>query len=176
MSKFKGEDQWGGYYNMTGFEAKGICFWCGNPVKNRRFCNDNCQNAYHNHFIWEYARNWCLARADYKCEKCGIKPLQYPISQQVTTSEIDELLSEYPKMLWSRAYAVIDKEYRNNYKYEIKRYRHSQLEAHHIIPLKGDRRYINKLNRPENLICLCNKCHSHINSKIIIENQGGKNL
>lgn len=176
--KIKGEDQWGQFYDMTGHEAKGFCFWCGKrsgkpnafiPIFHKRYCNDECRNNYYKHFIWKYASAWCLERAGYKCEKCGIKPLKQPIRQEVTTAEVGELLSEYPKMLWSRAYTAIDKEYRSKYDYETKKYKDSQLEAHHIDPLKGDRRYINKKNHPKNLICLCSRCHSHINRKVTDE-------
>mgnify|MGYP001356903944 CR=1 FL=1 len=166
MASYKGKDQWGYFYNMTGYEAKGFCFWCGKQTGHKRFCNEECKENYHRHFVWENARNWCLARAGNKCEKCGIKPLQSPKMQGVTRAEVAELMSEYPKMLFSRAYASINKEYQNKYDYETKKYRYSQLEAHHIDPLNGDKRHINIKNRPENLICLCNKCHSHINSKV----------
>jgi len=33
------------------------------------------------------------------------------------------------------------------------------LQVHHIVPLNGSDRIINALNKPENLIVLCKKCH-----------------
>lgn len=35
----------------------------------------------------------------------------------------------------------------------------TRLEIHHIDPLNGEKKNWNKKNRPENLICLCHKCH-----------------
>ncbi|MDP2364571.1 MAG: HNH endonuclease signature motif containing protein [Ignavibacteria bacterium] len=35
----------------------------------------------------------------------------------------------------------------------------TMLEVHHIIPIGGEQRYWNRKNVPENLICLCYKCH-----------------
>lgn len=115
---------------MTGHEAKGFCFLCGKSVKNRRFCDKQCQNNYQNHFIWKFASAWCIERADNKCEKCGV-----------------EQNCGYDYEGWDGDFGT-------------------RLEAHHIDPLNNEYRHYNKKNRPENLICLCNRCHSHINSQI----------
>ncbi|MDD5288426.1 MAG: HNH endonuclease signature motif containing protein [Dehalococcoidales bacterium] len=34
-----------------------------------------------------------------------------------------------------------------------------RLQVHHLVPLKGSNRIISVLNKPENLIVLCKKCH-----------------
>ena len=115
---------------MTGHEEKGFCFWCGLTCGHKRFCNTDCKTNYHRHFVWENARNWCLKRADYKCEKCGVKQNYYGWSgdPEAATGDFG-----------------------------------TRLEAHHIEPLNNEYRHYNKKNRPENLICLCNRCHSRIN-------------
>ncbi len=40
-----------------------------------------------------------------------------------------------------------------------------RLHVHHIVPLKGSDRMVNLLNKPDNLVVLCKKCHRkyHIN-------------
>lgn len=39
------------------------------------------------------------------------------------------------------------------------------LVVHHIMPLNGSPRIVNALNRPDNLIVLCRKCHGIEHSK-----------
>jgi len=116
--KKKNRDRWGRYFNLSGYEEKGHCFWCGKELKksNKRYCDDECHCEYLNHFLWSYARIWCLKRHHNTCQICG--------SQET-------------------------------------------LDVHHIIPV-GDSGYgWNVLNRPENLITLCKRCHGKVRAKII---------
>ena len=38
------------------------------------------------------------------------------------------------------------------------------LEVHHIVPLKGERRYFSAYNLPWNLIALCHYCHMEVHA------------
>ena len=79
-----GEDGYGTYFNMTGFEAPGRCFWCGAELKGgRRYCPGHgklYREAYH----WSSARTACYRRhnlhssryyrdAIYFCDDCGFE-------------------------------------------------------------------------------------------------------
>jgi len=45
----------------------------------------------------------------------------------------------------------------------------TRLEVHHIDPMNGKDRTWNKKNIPENLICLCHKCHWQKHNEIFAE-------
>lgn len=47
----------------------------------------------------------------------------------------------------------------------------SSLEIHHIIPLNGQDRNWNKLNEPDNLLCLCHDCHMQVHRATQKENK-----
>jgi 5-methylcytosine-specific restriction endonuclease McrA len=40
--------------------------------------------------------------------------------------------------------------------------RRTNLEVHHIVPLKGETRYFSAFNLPWNLIILCHDCHTNL--------------
>jgi|GEM_PF-1887457 len=67
-----GVDQYGRYYNMTGYECPGRCFWCGlETPSHRRYCqNRKCGATYKRHYRWQEARNWCRERYETKCGEC----------------------------------------------------------------------------------------------------------
>ena len=70
-----GIDPYGKYYNMTGYECVGRCFWCGEEkLKHRRYCqNRKCGAEYKRHFRWQEARDWCRKRYETKCGECGVE-------------------------------------------------------------------------------------------------------
>ncbi len=72
-----GEDSFGTYHVITGFEGTGGCFWCGESLndKRRRFCGHRSGHwtLYANHFYWTYARSACLNQYEYRCANCGGK-------------------------------------------------------------------------------------------------------
>ncbi len=76
VSGVEGKDQWGLFYNLSGLEAKGHCFWCGS-VEYRgkklrgRYCSSSHLWAYKRHFNWPFARDWCWIRYASQCGLCG---------------------------------------------------------------------------------------------------------
>lgn len=64
-------DRWGNYYNLTGFEAPGHCFWCGVEVKNRRYCCPVHSYDYAVHFRWPESSSAALKKAGGKCADCA---------------------------------------------------------------------------------------------------------
>ena len=36
------------------------------------------------------------------------------------------------------------------------------MEAHHLIPMEFQHRFIDSIDREENIICLCSRCHNEI--------------
>lgn len=65
-----GKDQWGYFYKMTGLEAKGSCFWCGESTRGR-YCCESHRLRYLCHFNWNMARDWCWRRYASQCGLCG---------------------------------------------------------------------------------------------------------
>lgn len=53
-----GEDKWGKFYNFTGNEAIGHCFWCGKNSGYWRYCKGHNQ-LYRSNYSWNYARLQC---------------------------------------------------------------------------------------------------------------------
>ena len=107
-AKGEGIDQWGTFYDLSGHEAEGYCFWCGKPVLRQRYCCKEHQEFYLKHYSWREATFFCYERYNNQCADCG---------------------------------------------------KTDDLRVHHIIPLNGDLRTWNYLNRPENLVLLCQNCH-----------------
>jgi 5-methylcytosine-specific restriction endonuclease McrA len=66
----KGKDRFSIYYDMTGFEEIGKCFWCGSDVKHKRYCGEEHRNLYHKTFMWSYASGACLSTQKV-CQDCG---------------------------------------------------------------------------------------------------------
>jgi hypothetical protein len=65
----------------TGYEGKGICYWCGGELKSKRqksFCSNEHRKEYYRHFDWATASKWCKQRANYKCQDCGIDASKIP--------------------------------------------------------------------------------------------------
>jgi 5-methylcytosine-specific restriction endonuclease McrA len=63
-------------YICTGFEHRGICFWCGSPLINQiqdNYCSRNCFTEYHRHFHYRASYSWAYARANHECQLCGNK-------------------------------------------------------------------------------------------------------
>ncbi len=60
------------YTVLTGFEGRGVCFWCGGELKGKlkRYCRGHMQ-LYYQHFEWQSASGGALRRADFRCENCG---------------------------------------------------------------------------------------------------------
>ena len=117
----KRQDRWGYYYDMTGHEAPGCCFWCGKKTK-YRYCCEEHGTLYRNNYMWTFASMSCIERykvkteysLQYRCHDCG---------KQDT---------------WGFG---------------------ENFDVHHIIPLDGDYRHINRLNHQQNLVLLCKDCH-----------------
>ena len=66
----------------TGHEGKGVCFWCGGELKNKRqksFCCTEHREEYYRHFDWATASAWCKKRANHKCQECGIDERNIPM-------------------------------------------------------------------------------------------------
>lgn len=68
-------DRWGPYKPLSGHEVPGQCWWCGTPVKNRRYCSQHCRDSYRDTFNWGFAVEAALKRAQYRCQDC---PLEVP--------------------------------------------------------------------------------------------------
>jgi len=146
-------DRWGKYLILSGNESPDTCFWCGKPCKNR-YCSDDCKSNYYLHFFWRDARYWCLKRADHKCEKCGTEQLFFSGGYYKLSKKVNGEWVEYTEHDYSGDITKAD----------------TVLHVHHIKPTNGGRRDWSVLNRPENLMCLCRKCHRQIESRV----DGGK--
>ena len=61
------------YLVLTGWEIEGRCFWCGEELhrKGKRYCRGHMK-LYYRHFMWSYARPWCIERQEGLCANCGI--------------------------------------------------------------------------------------------------------
>ena len=61
------------YLVLTGWEGTGRCFWCGGPLKGKlkRYCYGHMR-IYYQHFMWSYARPWCIERQKGLCANCGL--------------------------------------------------------------------------------------------------------
>jgi len=104
------------YLVLTGWEGTGKCFWCGGELKGKlkRYCRGHMR-IYYQHFMWSYARPWCIERQNGLCANCG------------------------------RDCGG--------------RYAGSDIEVHHIVPLKGSTRWLSAYNLPWNLMGFCHQCH-----------------
>jgi 5-methylcytosine-specific restriction endonuclease McrA len=72
----KGSDRWGDFFNLSGNEANGHCFWCGAETK-RRYCSKQHAYLYLTYYRWSEAcgnvhrRIYDPVRKACVCEKCG---------------------------------------------------------------------------------------------------------
>jgi len=94
-----------------------------------RYCSPECKHRYWMYYFWKYARDWCVERAGKKCEICGGEPKCWVISAY--DGSLDGDLTQ----------------------------KDTRLEVHHITPIAGEQRIWSALNHPDNLVCLCRKCH-----------------
>ena len=73
---YQGRDNYGWYYNFTGHETRGHCFWCGENVKGR-YCSPQHKYLYLTFYhrneavINVYHRIYDPIRRAYICENCG---------------------------------------------------------------------------------------------------------
>ncbi len=70
VPELEGVDQWGKFYDLTGHEAKGLCFWCGSENRGRYCCNSH-KLQYLRNFNWTMARDWCWGRYASQCGMCS---------------------------------------------------------------------------------------------------------
>lgn len=71
-----GEDRYGTFYNMTGHEREGHCFFCGKRVKGgRRYCCADHRDKYRRSYCWHEAVIYCFQRYHNKCAHCDGKYL-----------------------------------------------------------------------------------------------------
>lgn len=66
----------------TGHEGKGVCYWCGGELKNKRqksFCSNEHRQEYYRHFDWATASKWARQRAHYCCQDCGKHERDIPL-------------------------------------------------------------------------------------------------
>jgi len=72
-SRPAGIDRFGKFYKMTGFEEVGYCFWCGLPIKKRRYCCEDHRLKYLQKFYLPESSYFVLRSQEYKCIDCGIE-------------------------------------------------------------------------------------------------------
>jgi hypothetical protein len=159
------KDRWGNYKLLTGLESTETCFWCGARTW-KRYCSKECQTHYLNNFSWLFASAWCLERYHNKCGDCGTKKVIYD----------QDIKCEYSESIGS-GYCNNECGYRGRRekcfivdglctKYASDEVQlNTKMEVHHIDPMCGEDRGWSVKNRPENLICLCHKCHKEWNKK-----------
>ena len=136
----QGNDTYGNFTIVTGFEGTGGCFWCGKELpegRHRRYCPErshkdfiSCYRLYQNFFAWPDASSWCLRRYEHRCAFCG------------------------------KEEEIIEDGFRHGY--------HSNLEVHHIFPLKGKPRVISPYNVQWNLLPLCHEHHQIVHALLRI--------
>lgn len=134
--------------SITGFEHNDsrLCWWCGGalPKRRRHWCCEEHMHEYERHYIWTYARDWCLKRYGNRCANCGARYIHistwpyYSVHNQVRYGETEPYAPS--SCLFTR----------------------NGLQAHHIVPLDGEYRVVNALNHPDNLIALCTVCHGEV--------------
>ena len=81
----EGVDQWGKFYNLTGLEAVGRCFWCGIETR-RRYCCNFHQVYYLRTYCWPDARRWCWKRYANQCGMCRKSRKEWKADQKILWS------------------------------------------------------------------------------------------
>lgn len=90
-SRVDGKDQWGLFYEMTGCEAIGACFWCGKTPIRGRYCTERHGLMYKRHFNWAFARDWCWIRYANHCGLCDAGKIENPIDWRWRTLEVHHI-------------------------------------------------------------------------------------
>lgn len=57
----KGKDRYGYYFDFTGNEEEGSCFWCAAETK-YRYCSEEHGQFYRKHYNWLHASRACIDR------------------------------------------------------------------------------------------------------------------
>ena len=73
MTGDRQHDRFGPYALMTGHEGTGRCWWCGGEFSDkryRRYCCQDCADAYGGQFSWPIASARAIRVHPY-CEDCG---------------------------------------------------------------------------------------------------------
>ena len=126
-----GHDQWGHFYNLTGHEKEGYCFWCGAKV-GRRYCFGKGHRArYWEQYVWSSAS------------------LKQRRGHQ--TGERDRRMrgdGTWHYLAW--VYFCDDCGHEGG---------RDDFQVHHIQPMMGHSRAWHWLNRQDNLTHLCHDCH-----------------
>ena len=81
VPELEGIDQWGKFYNLTGHEGRGVCFWCGVETRGRYCCKSH-KLQYLRNFNWTMARDWCWVRYSYQCGMCSKPRKEWYAAQQ----------------------------------------------------------------------------------------------
>ena len=121
-----------GEIHFTGNEESGACWLCGGvlPKRRRRWCCDEHMTQYWGTYNYSYASGVCMRRTENTCENCH------------------------------KSHSALFKEIRERTEPGYcSSYTDAQIEVHHIIPLEGEPREWNVLNRQDNLTALCHQCH-----------------
>lgn len=125
------------YYVLTGYEStENKCWWCGKEIENNKHHAHYCRQKSHGEFIG------CFRQYHRHFD------WNYASDWALNRSGRKCQLCGQPEKL-------IDFGFMN---------KRTNLEVHHIVPLKGSIRQYNIYNIPCNLIVLCHDCHWDIHA------------
>lgn len=158
------------------------CDWCGTGLegRRRRWCSDDCSNAYSRNHAWTSARAAAIRR-DEVCQTCGsdgVHPAEYWYAFLVgicgrhpprfqfpswrdwarangwLAAESNESLDAYRAFLRARS-----RPYEIAAELAIDAHRRTQLEVNHVVPCLGAHRENSCAHHLDGLIVLCHPCH-----------------
>lgn len=145
MKELRG--RWGPFHDFTGHESIKTCFWCGKATRNR-YCSESCKDLYHRHFSWPYASDCCIQRAIVSSSAWSVYDGTYRL-EMVKCGDCG-IVGRYDQISSERIRRRLFEEGITYY---------GGYQVHHVFPMNGDDRNWSWLNRPENLILLCKRCH-----------------
>lgn len=154
------------------------CDWCGDglPKRRRRWCSDDCSNAFSRNHAWSSARLAARARDENRCVRCGsdgTHPARYWLRflRAVCAEPIPLSLTAwceehgwYPDHIEARdlyrAYRIrVMRRWRVAMEINDDAQRRSGLEVNHIQPCLGAHRENSCLHHLDGLETLCHPCH-----------------
>ena len=118
------------YQVLTGYEVnEDVCWWCGKPIEQNKRHAHYCRGKSHDDFLSCFRQYHEYFDWQYASRRSMRKAERKCQNCGVAATDIGT------------------------------RYAHSNLEVHHIVPLKGSLRSFTAYNLPWNLIVLCHDCH-----------------
>jgi ribosomal protein L24E len=130
------------FYVLTGYETlENTCWWCGKPIEQGKRLAHYCRGKSHDDFT--------------SCYREYHRHFDWTFASDWALKR-----SGRKCQFCGKEETLIDWGYR---------YQRSNLEVHHIVPLKGSIRVFSIYNAPCNLVVLCRDCHLEWHDLMSIE-------